>query len=370
MPKRADLSYQKAGVAYWTLDPVKKLAQKLAAQTAKNLEKIGEAEIRSSRGESAFVWDCGSYYRALVIEGLGTKNLVADAMAQLTGKSYYQAIAQDTVAMIVNDLVTVGARPEVVNAYFAVGNSVWFRDQKRTDNLLTGFKKACDLAGATWGGGETPTLSGIINPDTIELGGAATGVINPKSRLVTGEKLKAGDCIILIQSSGIHANGLTLARKIAARLPNGFATKLPSGRMFGEALLKPTIIYAKFINQLLTSNININYMVNITGHGWRKIMRSPQKLTYILEKIPQPQEEFLFMQKHGPITDEEAYAIFSMGAGFALFIDSADWAKVQKIAQNQKLKVYNAGYVTKGPRQIIIKPKNIVFKSETLDLRV
>lgn len=363
------LTYSNTGVSYEDMDPVKINAQKAAKSTASNIFDLGEKEVTASRGESAFVYDCIDHFRALVIEGLGTKNLVADEMTKITGKSYYQQIAQDTVAAVVNDLVTVGARPEIVNAYFAVGDSAWFKDKKRVDDLIIGWKKACDLSGATWGGGETPTLSGIVNPKTIELGGAATGVIRPKSRLVLGEKLQAGDVIILFASSGIHANGLTLTRKIAKNLKKGFGTEMPSGKLFGEAILSPSIIYAKLIDDIIKSKVDIHYMVNITGHGWRKIMRHTSKLRYVIETTPNPQEELLFMQKHGPISDEEAYATFNMGAGFVIFIKKSDFEKVEKISRIHQIKALNAGYVEKGPRQVIIKPKNLIYKSETLDLR-
>lgn len=363
------ISYSKAGVSYKNLDPVKKLAQKLAKQTASNLSSLDEKEISESRGESAFTFDCGDHYRAFVIEGLGTKNLVADEMEKITGISYYKQIAQDTVATIVNDLVTVGAKPEVINAYFAVGNSSWFKNEKRTHDLLLGWKKACDMASATWGGGETPTLSGIISRDTIELAGAATGVIKPKSDLILGDKLGPGDIIALVESSGIHANGLTLARSVAKKLPRGFATKMPSGKLFGDAILSPTIIYANLVRALQKSHVDIHYTSNITGHGWRKIMRHTKNLTYIIDSIPTPQEEFIFMQKRGPISNEEAYATFNMGAGFAIFINQKEWTKLNRIAKSERLTAHFAGYVKRGPRQVIIKPKNITFDSETLDLR-
>lgn len=361
--------YEKAGVSYKTLDPVKKLAQQLAKQTSTNLLQLKEKEVPQSRGESAYVWNCGDHYRAFVIEGLGTKNLVADEMEGIMGKTYYSAIAQDTVAAIINDLVTVGAKPEVINAYFAVGSSSWFLNKKRTEALISGWEKACDIAGAAWGGGETPTLSGIINPRTIELGGAATGIIKPKSNLILGDNLKAGDLIILIESSGIHANGLTLARKIAKKLKNGFASIMPNGKMFGEAILTPTIIYAKFIEALQKEKVEIHYAVNITGHGWRKLMRHPKKLTYMIENIPIPQEEFSFMQTHASLSDFEAYATFNMGAGFAIFVTTKDWSKIVKIANSQKLKAYKAGVVEKGQKQVVIIPKKIRYDEKSLDLR-
>ncbi|MBU2632370.1 phosphoribosylformylglycinamidine cyclo-ligase, partial [Patescibacteria group bacterium] len=102
------ITYSKSGVNYGVLDPVKKLAQTSAASTSKNLSDYGFSELTSTRGESAFVWKQGNVYMASVIEGLGTKNLVADDVEKITGKNYYESIAQDTVATIINDLSTMG----------------------------------------------------------------------------------------------------------------------------------------------------------------------------------------------------------------------------------------------------------------------
>src|SRR3989344_5016126 len=253
--KSNSLSYSSSGVSYEIMDPVKKLAQDKARETSKNLED-GKV-VEGSRGESAFVWEERDCYKASVIEGLGTKNLVADEMSKITGKTYYDVIAQDTVACIINDLVVVGAKHQVLNAYFAVGNSEWFEDQERNKALIEGWAKACNLAGVVLGGGETPTLKGIVNPETIELAGSAIGEIKPKSRLTLGDKIQAGDSILLIESNGIHANGLTLTRSIAENLQDGFATKMDNGESFGEALLKPTHLYAKVIQDLFEVELDV-----------------------------------------------------------------------------------------------------------------
>ena len=171
-------SYAQSGVDYSAMDPIKVLAQMSAQKTASNLNSFNAKEVGASRGESAYVWEEADAYRALVIEGLGTKNLVADAMRAITGKTYYDSLAQDTIAMIVNDLIVVGALPQVVNAYFAIGDSNWMRDQQRAADLINGWAAACQEIGAAWGGGETPTLKGVIEPDAIHLGGSAIGIIN------------------------------------------------------------------------------------------------------------------------------------------------------------------------------------------------
>lgn len=362
------LSYVQAGVDYNAMDPLKRMAQIAAKKTIKNLSK-NLSEVELSRGESAYVLDIGKYYLASVIEGLGTKCLVADYMYKLTGKTYYDTLAEDTVAMNINDLIVVGAKPEVISAYWAAGKSSWFDDKKRTKDLVSGWAKACDKADVTWGGGETPTLTGVINPETLDFASACFGFIKPKTRLILGDKLQKNDVIVLLESSGIHSNGLSLARKIAEELPNGYKSKISDGRMYGEALLDPTIIYSKLIQNLFKDKIDIHYMVNITGHGWRKLMRATHRFTYRITNLPPVPSVLQFMIKNGPIDKQEAYGNLNMGAGFAVFVPEKNVDKVIKTALIHKIKAYPYGFVEKGPKQVIIEPKNIVFKGESLNVR-
>ena len=369
-PERQPITYQSTGVDYSAMDPLKRKAQLRARATSENLARFGSKEVEQSRGESAYVWEEQDSYRAFVIEGLGTKNKVADETRKITGKTYYDAIAQDTVAMIVNDLIVVGAEPQVVNAYFAAGSSEWFSDEERVSDLVDGWGNACDMAGAVWGGGETPTLRGIIEPDTIDLSGSAIGIVKPKDRLILGDKLKPGDAILLVESSGIHANGLALARTVANMLPDGYATRLPSLKSYGEALLTPTHIYAGLIRDLFDADVDLHYMVNITGHGWRKLMRAERELSYIIDDIPSPQAEFLLIQEVSGNDDQEMYGNFNMGAGFAVFIPSEQVDRARGVAwHNNGLRALHAGHVEEGPKQVVIKPKNLIYKSDTLDLR-
>jgi phosphoribosylformylglycinamidine cyclo-ligase len=363
---KKSLSYESSGVSYKELDQFKRLAQREAAKISKQgLIRT----VEKSRGESAYVWEEKDSFRAYVIEGLGTKNLVADQMRSVTGKTYYDAIAQDTVAMIINDLVVVGAAPQVINAYFAVGDSSWFADSVRTHDLVRGWARACKLAGALWGGGETPTLSGIVNPKTIDLAGSAIGLISPKKRLTLGSRITTGDAIVCIESSGIHANGLSLARAIAQRLPKGYRKKLASGQMYGEALLVPTHLYAQFVQTVFDSGVDIHYMVNITGHGFRKLMRASGNFRYIIDVLPPEHDLFAFMQEHGRITDKDMYGTFNMGAGFALYVKQKDVERVMLAAKKHKLVAWKAGYIEKGPRSVVLKPRNIVYTSGSLQVR-
>lgn len=360
------ITYSSSGVDYTSIDPLKKLAQNLAKTTSSNCDiKV----IEESRGETAFVWEEEDSYKAFVIESLGTKNLIADQMRKITGKTYYQNIAQDAVAMIINDLISVGAKPQVINAYFAAGSSDWFSDKERGKDLVEGWANACKLAGAVWGGGESPALSGIINPDKGELAGAAVGVIKPKERLTLGDKIIFADAILLIASSGLHCNGASLVRKIAAKLPEGFSTKLSNGNYFGEEALIPTHIYAKVLEELFENNIDIHYLVNITGHGWRKLMRANRDFTYVINLLPPILPIFEFIQEKSGNSDEEMYGYFNMGAGFAIYLPADQVEEAQSIIQKHNLNSWNAGVVEEGERKIIIKPKNIIFEGKTLDLR-
>lgn len=363
------ISYSSTGVDYSVMDPLKKLAQEVGKQTSDNLLSFGAKEIATSRGETAYVWEEEKSYRAFVIEGLGTKNLVADEMNKLTGKTYYDQIAQDTVAAIVNDIITVGAMPQVINAYFGSGGPDWFSDSNRSNALVQGWAKACELSGATWGGGETPGLTGIINPETLDLVGACIGIIKPKNRLTLGDKLQKGDAILLIESSGIHANGLSLARAIAHKLPKGYATKLSDGTMYGETLLIPAHIYVSPVKEMFDAKIDIHYMVNITGHGWRKLMRLDRQFTYLITQIPTILPIFDFIQKQGGSTDTDMFATFNMGAGFAVYLPAAQTEKAQTILAKHNLKSWNAGVVQNGPKQVVIRPKNITFEAQTLGIR-
>ncbi|MDE3083998.1 MAG: phosphoribosylformylglycinamidine cyclo-ligase, partial [Verrucomicrobiota bacterium] len=175
------LSYESSGVRYDQLDAFKRACQRAAHATATQLKAHGYSEPAAVRGESAYLIEAADHFLAHVEEGLGTKNLVADAVQAATGKYFYRAIGIDTVATIVNDLVTCGALPITVAMHAAAGDSAWFADEKRAAELVEGFAEGCRQAGATWGGGETPTLRGVIEPFAIELAGSALGKIAQKN---------------------------------------------------------------------------------------------------------------------------------------------------------------------------------------------
>ena len=381
------MTYAGVGVNYDTMDPFKRMAQLAGRETAGNIRRLNNGEfqeVEMSRGESAYLIETAKSYFAHVEEGLGTKNLVADAMYRLTGKSYYDQIAQDTVAMIVNDMITLGALPLSVAMHLAVGDSQWFNDEKRCRDLVEGWKNACNLARCVWGGGETPTLKDVVVPEAVVLSGSATGLVKPKERLITANNIQHGDVIVFIESSGIHANGLTMARKIADKLPDGYMTRLDNGRTYGDTLLDATHIYVGLVEDCLNRGVNIHYTVNVTGHGWRKLMRATQSFAYIVEHLPKQLPIFDFLQKHGPVDDTEAYGNFNMGAGLAIYIPEADVKKVKEVAkyafdqfhpsgfytQSHHFDVLRAGHIERsGDKKVVIKPKGLEYSGATLGVR-
>ena len=363
------LSYEQAGVNYDLIDPLKVAAQRAAAATAGHLGAHGFSEIQASRGESAYVVDVGPFYLASIVECLGSKSLVADEMGRLTGRSYYAGIAQDTIAMAINDLITVGATPLVVQAYWAAGGSEWFGDAQRAQALVAGWKQACDTCGVAWGGGETPALAGIVENDRIDLAASCTGLVNPKERLSVGDDLAAGDAIVLLASSGIHANGLSLARKLVERLPDGYLTKLEDGTTYGDALLAPTVLYSPVTEALYKAGIRPHYCANITGHGWRKLLRHPAQFTYRIHTVPPVPPVLRFIQEQARQDDREAYSTLNMGAGFAIFVPAADAQRTVDVAQSLGIAAVVAGNLEAGPKQLLIEPLGIRFSDEDLQLR-
>src|SRR5688572_20138445 len=210
--EKSGLDYAAAGVDYSTLDASKILAQRAARATVVNLAQHGATEIEASRGESAYLVEVGGTLIASITECLGTKALVADAVRSFSGRSHYDTIAQDTIAMAVNDLITVGATPLSSHAYWSAGSSEWFADGERMRDLIRGWQGACDVCGMAWGGGETPALGGVVEAARIDLAASCVGIVKDRDRLMLGERLAAGDPIVLLASNGIQPTRIGLAR--------------------------------------------------------------------------------------------------------------------------------------------------------------
>lgn len=374
------MNYESTGVSYDDMDPFKRLAQHAAQTTSHNTERHhGLRVAEESRGESAFVVKdpvSGRVY-AHVEEGLGTKNLIADAMeGVMEGKSYYDVVAIDTVAMIVNDMITLGVPPVSVAMHLAVGASEWFRNERRVETLIDGWRSACELAECVWAGGETPTLKNIVEPTSAVLSGSAFGMTT-RDKLFDPSNIRDGDAIVLIESSGVHANGLTLCRQLADKLPSGYQTTIfDGGPTFGDALLMPTHIYVPLITECHNAGVDISYAINITGHGWRKLMRAPQPFCYSIYTLPERPPIFDFIEQQGGVTRREMYSTYNMGAGFALIVPRDQVEGVTDAVDRLTERygdfptAHHAGIVQKSPtRRVIIDPENIEFTEESLQVR-
>jgi phosphoribosylformylglycinamidine cyclo-ligase len=361
-------SYERAGVDYATLDAAKRVALGAAASTSRNADRLGANVVEQSRGEPAVVVSLGGTHLGFVLECLGTKSMIAGSYLDSTGVDRFDAIGYDTVAAVVNDCCCVGALPFVVNAYFATG-AASFYSGTRHESLVEGFRRGCDDARAAWGGGESPTLSGLINPEQIDLAGSAVGVVPQGQQPILGDRLGVGDEIVLVASSGLHANGASLARVVADGLAEGLSSKLGSGRSFGEAILDPSLIYVSLVESLGRESVDVHYLSHITGHGLRKVMRANAQFTYRITDLPQVPEVLEFLVEHAGLNPREAYGTLNMGVGFAVFVPKGEGDYVVEIAQGCGFAAITAGRVESGPRQVILEPINVTFSSKELELR-
>ena len=361
-------SYSAAGVDYETLDQGKRDALGEALTTSGYLQANGGRALDESRGEPAFVFSVGGQSFAFVLECLGTKSIIARQCEDQLGSAAFANVAYDTVAAIVNDLCCVGALPLVVNAYFATGSSEWYRHPDRTAGLLRGWREACADAEATWGGGESPSLPRLVAPSEIELAGSAVGIVPPGSSPILGAGLAAGDEIVLVASNGLHANGASLARRVAEVLDGGYGARLPSGRTFGEAVLDRSLLYAPLVRRLLQSHVPVHYMSHITGHGLLKLMRPRRELAYRIERLPPVPEVLTLLVQRSGLSPTAAYSTFNMGCGFAIYCAPGTGESVVRLAEQVGLTAQVAGRVESGPRRVILDPVEVVYESADFDL--
>lgn len=373
------LHYEQSGDNYKLKDPYKLIALRATEKTRSNVKRFKKygieiKDIHESRGDSAYRISINSkkpvnFQLAHVEESIGTKNVIADELIKEFGKSYYRNVAVDNVASIVNDLSTCGAFPLTFMLHLAAYPNEWYLNKKTIEPLLEGTAYACNLAGLTWGGGESGTDRDIIQSGRSLLSGSATGIIIPAEKVLTDDKIEIGDRIIVFASNGVHTNGITLLRKeLVKRLPKGYNTKLSDGRLYGETLLDPSIIYSRLVEELVAKS-EIHYAIHITGHGWRKIMRSKRRLSYQIETLPPSLPIFDLIKKYTNSSDQDMYDTYNMGGGFAVFAPDKSVEKIHQIAKHLKIKSYNVGKVTKGQREINLHPLGIQFTAQDMIIR-
>ena len=380
-------------VNYEGFDMFKIACQEGGRATSMNLARNGFKELPWSRGESAYVmetpWE--GKYLAHVEEGLGTKNVPADRMAEavaeamvqqrilkiiekLAGRSFFKEVSQCNVAMVINDLITSGASPLSFLLHLAVANADWFENKQRWQDVIEGTMLACNIAGCSWGGGETPVLRNVIVPLSCLLSGSAVGFIGSTKRLINPVNIQDGDAIIMFGSSGPHANGYTMLWDvITPRLSEGYLTEIPGdGRTFGEAILAPTFIYSQLVQVCLDAGVSIHYAVNITGHGWCKLMCAVQPFRYVIDKLPRQQPLFDLIHEVNPIGLKKMFRTFNMGGGFAIYVSQEDVKAVLTATEilDPAIKVFVAGHIEKGSeKRVIIEPNGVEFGPEDLVIR-
>ncbi|MFP3872446.1 MAG: phosphoribosylformylglycinamidine cyclo-ligase [Candidatus Aenigmatarchaeota archaeon] len=247
--------------------------------------------------------DFGEFALSLCTDGVGTKLLVANKMEK------WDTIGIDCIAMNVNDTICHGAEPIAFVDYLALEEP----DPELTKEVGKGLQKGAELSNMTIIGGETATLGDIITD--FDIAGTALGYVK-KEDIIGGEDVKEGDKIIGLPSSGIHSNGLTLARKIVERSEYSYHDELSFGTL-GEELLEPTEIYTKVVLDAV-ERYDIKGLANITGGGLKNISRINKDFRYLIQEPPEPQPIFDFLQEEGKVSDQEMYRTFNMGMGFCM----------------------------------------------------
>ena len=356
-------------VKYDVLDAFKREALAAAKETAKGLLRAGFKEIPQSRGESCYLIEGHGLVLGFVVEGVGTLNIIAEEILAKTGKSYMAQIHRANYATIHNDLTASGAYPLVANGLISIGGEEYFANPAARADAVRGWQEACLETGASWGGGETQKLRDIVVPNSAVLAGAAMGIIKPKKRWVRGN-IKSGDVIVIVLSSGVHANGVTMTRDTANVLPLRYETELPSGQTYGEALLEaPHYLYGPLTQAALDAGIRIHYISNITGHGWRKIMRLEEDFTHVIQAVPEPHPVFRFIQEHSGATVRTMYETFNMAGGTAYWMPRDDAPIFLRLARGRGYPALKAGYSEKGPRRVHIEPIGVTFESDEYKVR-
>jgi len=291
------LTYSEAGVDI----------EESEAATAALIGAIGEFE-----GDYAGLVEIGDRYLALATDGVGTKLLVAEALGD------YSTIGIDCIAMNVNDLVATGVTPVAFVDYLAVETP----DEETAERVGEGLAEGASRAKMALIGGETAVMPDVIRG--LDLAGACAGLAT-EAELFDGEA-KAGDLLVGLPSSGIHSNGLTLAREAATR-NHEYSDPFPydPDRTIGDVLLEPTRIYRDVLGPLHA--VETHAAAHITGGGWANLERLGE-FRYVIEDPFEVDPVFEFVQEEGNVSDEEMHRTFNMGTGFVAAVPEAAAAEV------------------------------------------
>jgi phosphoribosylformylglycinamidine cyclo-ligase len=307
-------------------------------------------QVKLDIGYFANVLDIGGIGLAISTDGVGSKSMIAEMMRR------YDTIGVDCVAMNVNDLLCVGARPLSMVDYIAVEKA----DADMLGALAIGLAEGARQAGISIPGGEISSLGDIVRG--FDLVGTAVGIVS-LDRIIIGRDLAPGDLVIGLESSGIHSNGLTLARSVFFDRGN-----LPIDHVFpelgiplGEDLLRPTLIYVPEILEIIEKIPAVKALINITGDGFLNLSRVAAKVGFVLDDLPPLPPIFPLIQRLGHVSSAEMHQIYNMGIGFCVLVAEPDRDAVLSILKRHGRRAQVIGRIiaddSKGvylPRQKLV----------------
>ena len=306
------VTYSQSGVDIdLEAETVSKIADKLKST-------LKTRDIITDSGHYAALVRLGDKAIAMSTDGVGSKILIAEMMNK------YDTVGIDCIAMVVNDILCVGAEPIALVDYLAVEKP----DPQRAAEIAEGLVKGANESNIAIIGGETASLPGIIKD--FDLAGTGIGFVDV-DKIITGEKIESGDVLIGLNSNGIHSNGYSLARK-ALFDEAGYSVddKIPGmSTTIGEELLRPTELYVKPIVELLKKDYDIHGLAHITGGGFTNLKRLKKGVGYEINDLPELPEIFKLIYKQN-IDLKEMYKVFNMGVGFVVIANESQSGEIMK----------------------------------------
>lgn len=331
-------TYAKSGV---NIDQKSEAIEALVGEVSYRRDGIGQA-VRMS-GLFASLIDFGDRYITMATDGVGSKLLIAEALDK------WDTVGIDCIAMNVNDTICVNAEPTSFVDYIAIDKP----NPRITEEIGKGLQKGAELSNMEIVGGEIAVLPEIVNG--VDLSGTCLGYVE-KDRIITGDKCQEGDLIVSLRSSGIHSNGLTLARKVVEANNISMTDSVPGlGKTIGEELLTPTEIYVRQVLEI-TSEHTVHGLVDITGGGLRNILRMRKGLRYVISDPVEPAPVFRVLQELGEIEDREIYQTLNMSMGFTIIAPAEDAEEIASKYPNADV----VGRVEKG-EGVLLEPGNILY---------
>src|SRR3989344_2608108 len=363
-PMNRKSEYAKSGVDYSVMEPFKMAMIEAGKKTLTFPNKRGVYVVKDAIHAHGAVYEYKGKEKNPIWcktqEDLGTKNWIAEWMYMNTGKSYYDAIAQDVALIVVNDVIAQGAMPVIFTDQVEAGDPAWYGDKKRAQDFADGFVKICREVGTALPAGESATLKYIIKPEAPSLSGSVTGIIAPRSRLITGKKLRTGDHIIGVTSSGLHANGVSLVIKKGLELKDQFLTKIGKST-FGELALTPMRSYVKLIEKLLEEEIDIHCLLPGTGDGVGKLAFDKRPFTYRIHEWPEVPEFFRFFNEELGVSLMDCLKTFNWGIGYYIFVPAKEVNRVMDLGNASGYVLHELGVVESGKRQTSFTPGGITL---------